>query len=201
MEGVDSRMNTYQKPPILTDHNYPYWKTRMEQFLISINEEVWCIILSGYSLPTVRDENGGEILKNRLQWSPEEKVQAGWNGKALNAILAGVDSANYRHVQACRSAKEAWEKLQTIHEGTEDVRLTKLRMLNMQFMGLIMKSEETFSEFEAKLFDVINQCQLLGKSYSQEDIISKILSALPKEYHPFVTSIDVSVKVGGLSVS
>ena len=201
MDLGSSNVNNYQKPPILTDDNYPYWKSRMEPFLCSIDEQVWSAVIDGYSKPKVINVAGVEVEKNRREWTPDERMSAGWNSKALNAILAGVDRKNYKHIQACKIAKDAWDKLETIHEGTTQVRKIKLRMLNTQFQGLAMKPDEPFAEFEMRMSDIINQCENLGKTYPPEDLVAKILASLPSSYHPLVTSIEQSKDVDLLDVS
>ena len=41
------------KPPLLDGTNYAYWKIRMIDFCRAINDQVWDIIMEGYSDPIV----------------------------------------------------------------------------------------------------------------------------------------------------
>ena len=52
-------------------------------------------------------------------------------------------------------AKEAWEILETIYEGTKKVKDTKLQMLTARFGELKMSEDESFDSFYSKLNEVI----------------------------------------------
>ncbi|KAB1205066.1 hypothetical protein CJ030_MR7G016710 [Morella rubra] len=52
------------------------------------------------------------------------------------------------------SCLEAWEILETTHEGTKTVKNSKLQMLTTKFEEIRMKEDETFDEFYAKLNDI-----------------------------------------------
>lgn len=41
------------KPPLLDRTNYPYWKVKMIAFLRAIDDQVWDIVVEGYTDPTV----------------------------------------------------------------------------------------------------------------------------------------------------
>ena len=55
------------------------------------------------------------------------------NFKALNVIFSSIDSTQFKLISACESAKEAWTILQTVHEGTPLVKISKLQMLASRF--------------------------------------------------------------------
>jgi hypothetical protein len=60
-------------------------------------------------------------------------------------------------ISTCRSAKDAWDKLQTMFEGTSAVRIAKLQMSTTQFEELTMGEYETVAVFGNKLRDIANQ--------------------------------------------
>ena len=61
-------------------------------------------------------------------------------------------------------AKEAWTILETIYEGTKVVKTMKLQRLISSFEKIRMEDDETFSEFYAKLKDIVNFAFNLGES-------------------------------------
>ncbi|MCI82765.1 gag-pol polyprotein, partial [Trifolium medium] len=71
----------------------------------------------------------------------------------LNAIFNGVDKNMFRLINTCTEAKEAWEILQTAHEGTTKVRMSKLQLLRIKFENFKMEENESILEFNARLRD------------------------------------------------
>ena len=69
---------------------------------------------------------GEEVLKPKVQWDAQEFVESMWNNRAIHAIRCAVDENQYKLIQITRIAKEAWEILETAHEGTEVVKDSKL---------------------------------------------------------------------------
>ena len=61
------------------------------------------------------------------------------NSKALNAIFNGVDTNQFKLISTCETAKDAWEILQTAHEGTATINLSKLQILTTRFENLRMQ--------------------------------------------------------------
>ena len=55
------------------------------------------------------------------------------NSKALNAIFCGVSLDEFHRISHVIIAKEAWQILETIYEGTKKVKDTKLQMLTTHF--------------------------------------------------------------------
>ena len=83
-------------------------------------------LLTGWEHPITKDFKGKEILKPKTTWSTEEDKLANNNSRALNAIFNGVDASQFKLILMCETAKDTWEILQTSHEGTATVKLSKL---------------------------------------------------------------------------
>ena len=73
------------------------------------------------------------------------------NFKALNAIFASVNANQFKLISFCECARDAWNILQTAHEGTPLVKISKLQMLATRFEELRMMENETISDFNSKL--------------------------------------------------
>ncbi|MCI58930.1 gag-pol polyprotein, partial [Trifolium medium] len=78
----------------------------------------WKAIIKGWTHPVVTVEDGTTSLKPEAEWSEAEVNEALRNSKALNAIFNGVDKNMFKLINTCTEAKQAWETLQTAHEGT-----------------------------------------------------------------------------------
>ena len=113
------------KPPLLDGSNYAYWKQRMIGFLKSIDDDVWDIVEEGYSKPTIVAD-GKTIPTHKAQWSKDDKHVSNCNNKAMNGIYNGVSAEEFRRISTCKTAKEAWEVLETVYEATNTVKQSKL---------------------------------------------------------------------------
>ena len=140
------------RPPLLEGLNYLIWKIKMRSFLCILDDDVWFSILEGYKIPAEETE-GGSIQKPRSKWTIQEKRDSNMNSKALNALFCGVDDLNFWYIQNSKIAKEAWDKLEVAHEGTEGVKRSKLQMLTSQFESIRMEEGEKVADFNAKLID------------------------------------------------
>jgi len=40
------------KPPLFNGTNFTFWKFRMKTYLMSLDMEVWNIVVDGYKIPT-----------------------------------------------------------------------------------------------------------------------------------------------------
>ena len=62
-------------------------------------------------------------------------------------------------------AYNAWNILQTVHEGLKTVKINKLQQLTTRFESIRMFDDESFDEFYAKLNDIVNSAYNLGEIY------------------------------------
>ena len=72
-------------------------------------------------------------------------------------------------------AKEAWQILETIYEGTKKVKDTKLQMLTTRFEELRMSEDESFNSFYSKLNEVVIGKFNLGEKTEDSKVVRKIL--------------------------
>ncbi|KAK0575448.1 hypothetical protein LWI29_000641 [Acer saccharum] len=107
---------------------------------------------------------------------------------------------NFPTFKNLETAKEAWEALQVINEGTKVVKKSRLQLLTSQFEVLQMGEEDKFVDFQDKLLDIANQCQALGTLISGERLNWKILRSLPKRFKAKVTAIEESKDIDVMSL-
>ena len=132
-------------PPYFNGSNYAFWKVRMRAFLCSIDESVWDAVDIGWT----------RLEAAKSEWDKAAIMAANANSKALNAILCGVSPDEFHRVSHVTIAKEAWQILETTHEGTKKVKDTKLQMLTTCFKELKMSEYESFDSFYRKLNEVV----------------------------------------------
>ena len=81
----------------------------------------------------------------------------------MNSLFSAVTNEEFKKIFSPKIAKEAWTILQTIYEGTEAVKDSKLQRLTISFEEIKMEEDESFDEFYAKLKDIVNSTFNLGE--------------------------------------
>jgi hypothetical protein len=170
---------TLNSVPTFNGTNYGYWKARMRFFLKSI--DCWNIVETGWTKPEDKTLETVPLKNARLS-----------NDKALHALCQALFPSEFSKISNCESAKEAWQILETIYEGTKLVKSSKLQMLISRFEEIKMLEEETFGEFYSRMSDLRNSMVSLGKSISDVKLIQKILRSLPEHFRIKVTTIEES---------
>ncbi|KAK2362825.1 gag-protease polyprotein [Trifolium repens] len=197
---MDRNGGSINRPPVLDGSNYDCWKARMIAFIKSMDQKAWRAIITGWNHPIVPAEDGSSILKGEGDWTPDEEAESNSNSKALNVIFNGVDENIFNLINTCTEAKQAWEILQTAHEGTSKVRMSKLQLLTSKFENLRMEDDETILEFNTRVRDIANSCFALGEKIPEEKLARKILRSLPKRFSMKVTAIEESQDLSTMKV-
>ena len=166
-------------PPYFDGSNYAFWKVRMRAFLCSIDETVWDVVDIGWTRPEA----------SKSTWDKVALAASNANSKALNAIFCGVSPDEFHRISHIIVAKEAWQILETMYEGTKKVKNTKLQMLTTWFEELKISEDESFDSFYSKLNEVVIGKFNLGEKTEGSKIVRKILRSLPESFHAKVTTI------------
>nr|GEW37947.1 hypothetical protein [Tanacetum cinerariifolium] len=108
------------RPPMLEKDMYDSWKSRMELYML--NRQHGMMILESieqgpFRWPTV-EEDGVTRLKKYSELSAAEAIQADCDIKATNIILQGLPPEVYALVSTHKVAKELWERIQMLMQGT-----------------------------------------------------------------------------------
>ena len=122
------------------------------------------------------------------------------NSKTLNAIFCGVSLDKFHKISHVIIAKEAWQILETMYEGTKKVKDNKLQMLTTLFEELKMSEDRSFDSFYGKLNKVVIGKFNLGEKTEDLKIVRKILQSLPESFHAKVTAIEESNDLDDIKV-
>ena len=88
---------------------------------------------------------GNATIENpREQWDEEEKKLVQYNLKAKNIITSALGMDEYFRVSNCKSAKDMWDTLQVTHEGTTDVKRSRINTLTHEYELFRMNYLESF---------------------------------------------------------
>ena len=118
----------------------------------------------------------------------------------MNAIFNAVSIEEFKRISNVEVAHTAWNILQTVHKGTNAVKINKLQQLTSKFKSIRMTNDESFDEFYAKINDIVNSAYNLGEIYDQPKIVRKIFRSLTEDFRPKVTAITESKDVDSIPV-
>ena len=78
-----------------------------------------------------------------------------------------------------------------------------MQVLNLirEFEMLKMKEIETIKDYSDKLLGIVNKVRLLGKDFSDERIVQKILVTLPEKYESKISSLEESKDLSSISLA
>ncbi|CAM8993913.1 unnamed protein product [Rhodiola kirilowii] len=151
----------------------------MKEFLKSQDESVWEAVENGWTPPVVTKDDE-VILLTKDKWKEAQKNAEAANSKAMNAIFSGVDGMNFKMISTCEIAKKAWDILQTAHEGTTKVKISRMETVTAKFENLRMQEDETIADFNTRVLDISNEAVALGEPMSEEKLVRKVLRSLTK---------------------
>ncbi|XP_015087062.1 uncharacterized protein LOC107030207 [Solanum pennellii] len=169
------------RPPHFNGQFYIWWKTRMHDYLMADDSELWDIVFDLPFIPTSKvkdDEITRVVLKTHQQYNEvdRKKIEKGYKAKKL--LVCGIGAEEYNRISACEAAKEIWDCLRTAHEGTE-------------------QQGETIHDMYTKLSSITNELRSFGEPISTSKRVRKVLRILPKSWESKVDAIteDKDLKV------
>ena len=146
----------------------------------------------GPHVPT-KDFKDGEITtkvaKTRQEYTDEDRKKVEKNYKAKKLLVCGIGAEEYNRISACESAKEIWDCLKTAHEGTEQVKESKVDLLTTQYENFTMKEGESIHDMQTRFSSITNELRCLGEPIPTSKQVRKILRVLPKSWESKVDAI------------
>ena len=109
--------------------------------------------------------------------------------KAKKLLYFGLGPYEYTRISECESAKEIWEALQVAHEGTNQVKQSRIELLMRKYELFEMGDRETVMDMYTRFTHITNELKSLGKSFTTEELVRKIRRFLPRSWEAKVTAI------------
>ncbi|GJW93211.1 integrase, catalytic region, zinc finger, CCHC-type containing protein [Tanacetum coccineum] len=134
------------KPPMLEKHLYDSWKSIMELYMM--NRPHGRMILASVEKgplvwPTITVD-GVTRPKEYTELTPAETIQVDCDIKTINIILQGIPTEIYAFVSQHRVAKDIWEKIKLLMQGTS---LTKQRPRVYEYLQDVTEQFKSISKF------------------------------------------------------
>ncbi|XP_070022863.1 uncharacterized protein [Nicotiana sylvestris] len=90
--------------------------------------------------------------------------------------------------------------LQTAHEGTTQVKQSKIDMLTTEYELFRMNDDESIQEMHTRFTSIINELNSLGETIPRNKLVSKILSILPRPWESKLNAITESKDLQELTI-
>ena len=111
------------------------------------------------------------------------------NAKAKKLLYFGLSPNEYTRISECERAKDIWDALQVAHEGTNQVKQSRIELLMRKYELFEKGDHETVMEMYTRFTQITNELKSLGKSFTTEELVRKILRFLPHSWEAKVTAI------------
>nr|GEX50457.1 methylenetetrahydrofolate reductase 1 [Tanacetum cinerariifolium] len=138
--------------------------------------------------PTVEDD-GVIRLKKYSELSAAEAIQADCDVKATNIILQGLPPEVYALVSTHKVAKELWERIQMLMQGTSLTKQERECKLYDEFDKFAYRNGETLRDFYLRFSLLLNDMNMYNMKLEQFQVNTKFLNTLPTEWSKFVTDV------------
>ncbi|XP_070025921.1 uncharacterized protein [Nicotiana sylvestris] len=180
--NFEEGQSTY-RPPRFNGQYYGWWKTRMHDFIMAEDSDLWDVIRNRpFVLTKNLGESGVVIPKTRKEFNYAARKAIEKNFHAKKILVCGIGPDEYNRISACQSAKEIWEALQTTQKGTTHVKQSKIDMLTTEYELFIMKDDESIQDIHTRFTPIINELYSLGESISKNKLVRKKISVLPSSW-------------------
>ena len=151
----------------------------MENYFQAEDFELWLIIENGpfVANKTIAQVTGTQTVPKERSELDSDYKKMEKNDKAKKLLYFGLGPDEYTRVSGCATAKEIWETLRVAHEGTNQVKKSRIELLVRKYELFEMGDKETIMEMFTRFTHITNEFKSLEKSFEIEDLVRKILKS------------------------
>ncbi|WRX26832.1 GAG-pre-integrase domain - like 10 [Theobroma cacao] len=144
----------------------------MSIYIRAIDNEMWNVITDGPFMPSTMNVVTNELMpKPRSEWTEAETKKVQINFKAINTLHCALTPTEFNKVSSCTTAKQVWEKLRIIHEGTSQVKESKIALLTHNYEMFKMEHGEDITSMFDRFTNITNKLSQLGKPILEHELI------------------------------
>ena len=160
------------KPPLFSGEYFDFWKIRMKAHLEAVE--------NGPHIPTSA-VNGVGTPKVKASWDEDDKKKVLNEKKAINILQSVLSMDEFFRISQCKSAKEIWDTLVETHEGTAEVKRSRLNTLSQEYEMFRMQPGESIVALQKRFVHLTNHLIALGKTFTNDDLNLKVLRSLTRK--------------------
>ena len=97
----------------------------------SYDYELWDVVMDDPYVP-IKTKVGSEESEPKLrnEWTEAEVRKVQVNFKAISTLHYTLNPIEFNLISTCKITKETWDKLKVTHEGTTQVKESKIALLS-----------------------------------------------------------------------
>nr|GFC23430.1 hypothetical protein [Tanacetum cinerariifolium] len=138
--------------------------------------------------PTI-EEDGVTRLKKYYELSVAEAIQADCDVKATNIILQALPLEIYALVSNHKVAKDLWERIQMLMQGTSLTKQERECKLYDEFDKFTYRKGMTLRDFYMRFSSLLSDINMYNMKLEQFQVNTKFLNTVPPEWSRFVTDV------------
>jgi len=147
------------------------------------------LIKNGPLVPKKTKEDGTTIIKKPEEFDSEDYKMMEKNAKAKKLLYFGLGPNEYTRISECESTKDIWDALQVAHEGTNQVKQSRIELLMRKYELFEICDREIIMNMYTRFTHIINELKSLGKTFTTEELVRKILRFFPRRWEAKVMAI------------
>ena len=166
--------------PRLTKTNYENCNIQMKALLDS--QDAWEVVEEGFEEP--KDTTDYTAAQNKTLKELRSKGKA-----ALYMLIWAVDESGFEKIVRATTSKVAWDTLEKVFKGTNQVKQVRLQTLRGELESKKMKESENVSDYITRVQTVSNQLNLNGEMLPETRVVEKILRSLTENFENVICAI------------
>ena len=120
------------------------------------------------------------VPKLRREWSESKVKRVQVNFKAINTLHCALNPTEFNRISTCKTEKEIWDKLKVTHEGTSQVKESKIALFSSQYEMFKMQANGSVTSWFDRYTTIVNQLNQLGRVIPKDEMVKRLLKSLPK---------------------
>lgn len=117
----------------------------------------------------------------------DEAADAESDTKALALIGLYVKEHHLPTLERCKTAREAWQQLESVYQAKSNARKLQLRK---ELTQLKKGGDEPLTKYVARAKDIQAQLLAAGHTVADQDLIFSVMAGLPSAYDTIVTVLE-----------
>ncbi|KAK2400748.1 gag-protease polyprotein [Trifolium repens] len=186
------------KPPLFNGEYFDFWKIRMKAHLEAQGDGIWKAVVDRPFIP-MSVVNGVGTPKIESSWDEDDKKKVLNDKKAINILQSALIMDEFFRISQCQTAKEIWDTLVETHEGTVEVKRSRLNTLSQEYELFRMQPGESILNMQKRFVHLTNHLKALGKTLTNDELNLKVLRSLTREWKPKVTAISEKKSLSKMS--
>lgn len=187
------------KVPQFDRANYNLWKRKMLLFIKASNPLYIGILENGPFIPMkaateTTSSSGDRVSQGATPKTPTEFTDADKELVRLDTglmliITDSMDNDMNYQIMNCISGKHMWDTVETLMEGTEEVRENRLDILTSQYVAFKSFPGENVTRVLERFTRLLNELRMQGKTYPLRETNRKFMLTMPSHVGEKLSSI------------